>query len=442
MAPPGIFFDEINRLAGTSRAHVLSALEAQEKELFANKKTANVRPELDIEKTLQRNKSRVDLFNYQLGRLPGRTVERKEYQGSIWPNGEFAVGIGYHKMSEADSFRSFDMLAERGMSTGLSGASLDIMQSNKPGSRVLGNEDMKSPTPMLNQDGSDSAQSAVRLDSSNVPNSHTRVERAPRGSKGMSRDAARMVRNAAHVLEVEVGRENLAFATLTLPSHPDIDWIRVVEAWPEVVRRFVQKIKRLWERKTGGAFEYVCCYEVQTHRQQKYGGIPLHVHMVFQGRGIIGGRRFDGWVLSPKQISSAWKQALVSQGFPEDCNWGSVENVQRVRKSVSDYLGKYMSKGTTHPDCSGIILPSWSGMSDSLRRRVRSMVVKNKVAVAALYCYVHQNAAPEIEGVLWWRPATFEISEGVEIPWGFTGRISASLWSDIGEIRKSHYNHN
>ena len=109
----------------------------------------------------------------------------------------------------------------------------------------------------------ESSESAHHLDSSRLPNSH----RARRGLKGISKSGARMVRNAAALME-DYWKGDLSFLTLTLPGVDQEELKGHARDWARITKVFYQRLKRLLERRGLPSF-YVGVSEVQPTRAAK-----------------------------------------------------------------------------------------------------------------------------------------------------------------------------
>lgn len=217
---------------------------------------------------------------------------------------------------------------------------------------------------------------APPLGSSNVLISHTGLsERARRGVNGISSHGKKLVRNACLRLDRE-SPGDLSFLTLTLPNISQVEAVTLSRNWAEIIRKFNQWLKRALIRG-GCTGESVGVTEVQASRFATSGVFALHYHCCFVGRK----RRNCAWALVPRDIREAWKAILLKYlSHTQECyDWRSVENIQRVKKSVSAYLGKYISKGlgrdlndsSSVAGCVTDLYPSsWYSCSDSLRQRV------------------------------------------------------------------------
>jgi hypothetical protein len=141
----------------------------------------------------------------------------------------------------------------------------------------------------------------------------------------------------------------------------------VCVGWGDIVRTVIQWLGRKLKAKGLPAL-IVGCIELQTKRASRTGEPGLHIHAVFQGRG-----NKTGWAITPSQVRSAWKRAVESKAL-ESLEFANSENLVQVRKSASQYLAKYLSKGGAlweklvnhryaelHPT-------SWSFTPDSIKR--------------------------------------------------------------------------
>lgn len=209
-----------------------------------------------------------------------------------------------------------------------------------------------------------------------VSNSHKDLEEEVprRGQKGITPGGARMLRNSLDVMEKYAGKERLSFGTVTLPSLEYEEFWMVSTCWSEIVRRFYQKLSRALG-KQGGSASYAGCTELQPARTERESVPALHLHFVFVGRHTSRG----GWLVSPAQLRRWWKEVLEKfVGRELDCR--ATENLERVRKSASCYMAKYLSKGSSvsPPLMGGELgwsLPTaWYNVSLKLKRHVKDNV--------------------------------------------------------------------
>lgn len=219
---------------------------------------------------------------------------------------------------------------------------------------------------------------AIPLGLSEVSNSHSvpedSKERLRRGLGGITKHGQRMVKSAAYLLQQKYGAAQLSFLTCTIPGSPE-ETIEVAMAWSEIVRSFYQKLKR----KLVGAHlspGIVGVTEIQPKRFKRTGGMPLHLHIVFQGAPSD-----YCWAFAPRDFTSWWRDT-VSAIVPQMAKYSfaSATNVQKVKKSAAGYLGKYMSKGEADikeivDECPEVVdaLPhSWYNLTKEARSGVKS----------------------------------------------------------------------
>jgi len=168
------------------------------------------------------------------------------------------------------------------------------------------------------------------------------VKRATRyGQNGITRSGARTVRQCAHLMQKTYGRGALTFATVTIPNIP-VEQLRIVHHhWPKVVQAYRLAIKRDLQ-KNGLRGEVITVSEIQEKRHQKSGVPVLHLHSLWVGRLPYG-----GWAISTVRHDNIWRQAIRSVLPGIRVSFKSAANLQSVKTSASNYLGKYMSKGAT-----------------------------------------------------------------------------------------------
>lgn len=199
----------------------------------------------------------------------------------------------------------------------------------------------------------------------------TKSETSRKSCLSMTKSMARNIRNACYILEKKYGKDRISFLTLTVPDLDSEGLAKVCENWDKLVHRFLKWLRTKVE-KIGIDFEYVYCTEIQTKRLERRGEYAPHLHLVFRGKRV----KKSNWAVTPKQCRKEWVRCLKScTDSPfQSC---ALENLQVVKRSVSGYLSKYMSKGSnTVPedsDRSPIIRlrTQWGGMSRELSRSIR-----------------------------------------------------------------------
>lgn len=268
---------------------------------------------------------------------------------------------------------------------------------------------------VLRDKGSDALEA---LGSSNVPKSHTARKR--RGEGGITPHGRKMLRNAATLMERENGKHRLSFLTLTIPNCTWAEYADVVRAWSEVTRQFLQDLRRRLV-KQGLEGEVLSCTEIQEERYSA-GGIPaLHLHCVFVGKS----RGKASWAVVPAWVRKRWK-SILSPYCPSVSDWRACENLRRVQKSASAYLGKYMSKGTQavqslKDNGQAHLLPSaWWNCSFSLRRRVFSQTVVGYRIGEVLTNLIDSGKAHWFK---WLHPIVLSFKDGGSFRVGWSGKL-------------------
>lgn len=186
--------------------------------------------------------------------------------------------------------------------------------------------------------------------------------------KGLTRHGARMLRQGAFLIEQSAGKDQVTFATATLPQLTEEELAQVEADWSNIVDRFVKRIRYQLQKK-GLPAQVIHVTEVQSKRAHSSGVEVPHLHLVFQGR-----KRKRSWAITPKQITKWWVKALqlkrmTLKMFSSSCQ------LARVKYSVSRYLSKYVAKSslktgdaTSSQTLRTLSLKQWWGCTDSLRK--------------------------------------------------------------------------
>jgi hypothetical protein len=177
---------------------------------------------------------------------------------------------------------------------------------------------------------------------SNLDNIDSSSSERPRyGLSGLTSSGARKLRNGAYLMQKRVTRKYLTFATITLPSSlTDEQADKVHENWGKIMNSYQREMRREL-RRNDLVGEMAGCSEIQPGRFEDSGKPWLHAHYVFQGR-----KRGAGWAISTNKHDEIFWRALnsvINISIGDCC---SCCNLQPVRKDASQYLSKYMSKGT------------------------------------------------------------------------------------------------
>lgn len=262
--------------------------------------------------------------------------------------------------------------------------------------------------------------SPVPLGLSLLPNSPIRV---PRGSHGITREAARNVRNAAYLMQERYGRNRLTFATLTLPAVSQEESQLLSLDWHMIVKGLVKEIRRDLERHRLPPI-VVGVTEIQPGRTGRDRVLGLHLHLLWVGRA-----RFGSWAITTKRIDTLWQRQL-EKSLNRPVMVSSACNLQVVRLSASGYLGKYMSKGAktvsaVRETMPGIRLPSaWYTMSRTLLDWIRKRIVSDSEIIHSLWedCWSETPALTSFKGFI-----EIEVSEGWSYVCGAFGRVKSEF---------------
>ena len=227
-----------------------------------------------------------------------------------------------------------------------------------------------------------------------------------RGTKGMTAHGRKLLKNAVWRMQRLYGKRSLSFLTLTLPGLTYEESWNVSSQWSNIVRVFFQRLGRLLESK-GLPTAYASCTELQPGRCEREGHPALHLHIVIVGRW----RGRGAWACKPCEFRDCWAAVVQPYLFNQYC-WDACENVQGIKKDVSAYLAKYLSKGISmneppRSDGTGWGLPTcWYNVSLKLRRWVLDNIrrspelmelIETTVKSAGLDSVVHYFFAGEIE---------------------------------------------
>ena len=271
-----------------------------------------------------------------------------------------------------------------------------------------------------------------QLGLSNLHNNHN----APPGSKGISRNGKRKVRQGAYLVETEAGKRCMSFLTCTLPGGSSDDAYQACRLWGEIVRRFIQELRRELLRR-GLSGDVVGCTEIQPKRFATTGEVWPHLHVVFRGK-----KRAGPWLISKKRANLMWARCVNAVlGIPmEDLAASTRIETIRTKKSVAQYLGKYLSKG--EDDCQeyleknpGIKLPTqWHHCNHGLNQQIKADTVKLRPKTAAFVIQLLMSTNPGA------KLFTTILPHGDDDPWGapigYVGMLDPPLKKTIVEYNR------
>ena len=340
--------------------------------------------------------------------------------GRIWENGQFGLTYVRRKAMEALHFNP-NVAAEA-----------EAMEWWLNTKQLHGEE---AAIAYLLDEIRETSESSENLGLSNVLNSHSEIStRRRRGALGITGAGKCLVRNACVRLDAE-SPGNLS--SLTLPNVTNDEALTIARVWHEVIRVYNQRMGRAL-KGAGLTGEIVSVTEVQGKRYLRDGTFALHYHGCFIGRKS----RYSEWAVQPELIKEAWRSAIgqyLSKPV-ESYNWKACENIQRVKKSVSAYLGKYLSKGLGHnPDVDGNVpsaildvYPSaWYSCTRSLSQRVKAYSFRLTRGAATLLLNTCAQGDWD-KYFIWIRPIVLQGDGGIVVI-GWTGCLHPDRIEEFNE---------
>ena len=199
--------------------------------------------------------------------------------------------------------------------------------------------------------------------------------RSRRGLQGITSKNKRDIKDALTLLEKQNHTRTLTLLTVTIPTVTQDELQALNDRWGEIVHRFIQRLVRELEN-AGIDAKIVNCTEIQPKRYYRYGMVAPHLHIVFKGRKTPQ----TNWILPKERVNLLWQRTLEAElGRSVDCSIAC--RIEMVRRSLTNYLSKYMSKGgeiikQIKADGLENHLPtSWIGMTRNLRKEVDESVI-------------------------------------------------------------------
>jgi hypothetical protein len=204
--------------------------------------------------------------------------------------------------------------------------------------------------------------------------------------------------------------------------------------WSEIIRKFEQWLKR--RLSAAGLLEIIVgVTEVQEGRWQRTGKVGLHLHWVFQGRK----NQKSNWVIRPEEFQEAWLR-IVSNEVRGNIESKSATRVEQVKKSVENYLSKYMSKGgrvindIVEAGKLDQLPTAWWNVSHVLRRIIKRAI--KSVSDDAKNCLFESREELQSQGIIQWG-YVHEIDyiephgEVRKVPVAFIGKFSKPEFADM-----------
>lgn len=331
------------------------------------------------------------------------TRATKRPSGTIWPNGEF--GLGYAPLVEAHS----------------------AIEENPAG--------FGSPEALRSAVGRLVSRGAPPLDLTSLPNSHKPVNRPETyGRRGLSGYGGKMIRNAGYLLQRRHGKRCLSFLTLTLPEMTKEEAQRVARAWPELIRKLLQHLSRLLERR-GLSSAIASVTEIQPARFADGGCSVLHLHAVFQGR-----KKGKAWALTPNEIRAWWLKNL-SKIAGMELRSGAACDMKAISKDAGNYLSKYMSKGVglieEYAERMGweCVPRQWWNMTAPARDMVRRGCLRGLASMELLDTWVYSFYHSECQELFkFCRAIEVQATEKQSFVVGFWGKLSSSGLRELNDL--------
>lgn len=346
-------------------------------------------------------------------------MTRKLYSLRLWPNGEFSIGT-------INTFRPKPALEGKDPEppSSISWTPSEVLSFI--GLMIPRGYSLKAILSMLGEKHIRCLQTGESLGSSELVNSH---KVAKRGTKGLTSMGKKMLRNGCYLLEKRAGRHRVAMVTTTIPSGASEVVKDITREWPEIVRTFTQFISRRL-RAAHGCPWVVGCVEIQEKRLEKFGGMPLHLHLVFQSRVK------REYILSKSDVLDAWKRAVCSRvPSAESLNWRASTRIEQVKKSVTNYMCKYMSKGINQNVLvsvnEGYTLPSsWWFIVGGLKREIKRKQIYNTSSLAVFVL----EQTRENKSAFKWLYNIAVSREGGEYIVGIAGQFKEQALTEIRKV--------
>jgi hypothetical protein len=193
-----------------------------------------------------------------------------------------------------------------------------------------------------------------------------KIPRAPRGIRGLTSYAKRLLVGAVNFLEQKYTKRNLIFHTATLPSDNLTIKLEALRKSKQILKYWRKVLSRLLAKLGLSAEDIVIVLEIQ-----KRGAI--HLHSIFPNF-----YRNGKFVISLAQLDRAWKQALTAvlpvlktADFSKSCR------TERVKKSAGRYLAKYLSKGVSPLKFGEVNFSiTWYSIGNQLKQKLKDLAKK------------------------------------------------------------------
>jgi hypothetical protein len=200
--------------------------------------------------------------------------------------------------------------------------------------------------------------------------------------------------------------------------------------WSEICRVFNQWVHR--RLIAGGGCQWlVGCVEIQEKRMARQGGLPLHLHLVFQARQ---GKEYS---VDKHEVSRAWMRAVCCVvPMAAYYDFSKATRIEGIKKSVENYLSKYISKGITdnvvRKMAEGYCLPKtwWFGVGGFKKLIKKEMIYDTEYLASAFWKASFGSHKDFI-----YAKTVNTVYDGVEHAVGIAGRIRMSLRNVIAHSK-------
>lgn len=173
--------------------------------------------------------------------------------------------------------------------------------------------------------------------------------------------------------------------TVTLPNEDYEFFSQRQASWPLFQRRIIDLVCR-YQREHGVEALAVGAVEIGAQRTARTGRPMPHIHLVVHGWGHH--HPSGGWLLSPDRMDHLVAKAAQYAGLPSRSR-PACSNVAGIRKSVHNYLSKYLTKQGPVADMDlsdgwdELIPRQWWNASEEARALVNGCLFKLSPGFAA-----------------------------------------------------------
>ena len=258
------------------------------------------------------------------------------------------------------------------------------------------------------------------------------------GSKGITRYGKKSVSCFGAILQERYRNACTGFGTATVPAfHPRVLYA-IGERWGEITRRFFQKLRRSCERK-GKAFIYYGVTEIQEKRYKSYG-IPVpHLHFAY----VCRDNRGSEFYFTASQARRFWQESITESVARldvayegESISFQASIDLQIVKKSVSAYMGKYLTKGVKVCDkmiedgYEEMMPKQWWFACMQMKKWLKFATIRMTQDMCASFFHGIENLLHGCK-VRWCNFVDVETEPGRYVIFGLVGRLYNDYYSEL-----------